>query len=185
MALPVFDLEPEYAVLADMPLEAQAGDDERLNVEEALDALREEIAPTLLALAKVVRTLEAEADLLEEHARALNARANSRRRRVDFLKRWMQLQMEGARIDKVRDAFVTVWLQLSPASIVVVDEAAVPEEFKRVTLKMPLSLVPPGMLGLVQTCDVDKVTIAELIKRTGEVPSGVDFRRDARHLRVR
>jgi hypothetical protein len=48
-----------------LPWEVQRG----LNVEEALDALRDEIAPKILALAKVIRTLEAEAELLEEHAR--------------------------------------------------------------------------------------------------------------------
>jgi len=185
MALPVYNLEPEYAVLADMPLEAPAGEDGRLNVEEALDALREEIAPKLLALAKVVRTLEAEADLLEEHARSLNARANGRRRRVDFLKRWMKSQMESAGVDKAKDAFVTVWLQASPPSVEVLEEASVPPEFKRVTLKLPLSLVPPGLLGLVQTCDVDKATIAELIKQTGELPAGIDLRQGAKHIRIR
>jgi hypothetical protein len=53
--------------------------------------------------------------------------------------------MEADGVTKLKDAFVTLWLQTSPGAIEVVDEAAVPAEFKRVTLKMPLSQVPPGL----------------------------------------
>jgi hypothetical protein len=185
MALPVFDLEPEYAALADMPLEAPADDDGGLNVEAALDALREEIAPKLLALAKVIRTLEAEADLLEEHARALNARANSRRRRVDFLKRWTKLQMEAAGIEKVKDAFVNMWLQVSPPSVKVVDEAAVPPQFQRAVLRLPYSLVPSELRGFLQHLDVERSAILDLSKRTGEVPPGIVIKTGERHVRIR
>ena len=186
MALPIYELPSNYAALADLPIEAPvAGQTSPQELEAALDEIRDELVPKLLSLAKVVRTLEAEAELLEEHGRALMARAGTRRRRLEFLKRWMQLQMEGAGVDRAKDAFVTVWLQASPPSIDVVDEAAVPAEFKRVTLKMPLSLVPPGLVGLVQTCDVDRMGLREWITRTGEVPNGVAYRSNCKHLRLR
>jgi Gp157 protein len=139
----------------------------------------------LLDLAKVIRTLEAEAELLEAHARDLVGRASVRRRRVHWLKRWMQLQMEADGVTKLKDAFVTLWLQTSPGAIEVVDESAVPAEFKRMTLKLPLSQVPPGLLGLVQTCDVDRAQIQALLKSTGELPAGVTHRRGDHHLRIR
>src|SRR6266545_1853179 len=170
MSLPIYELPSDYAALADLPIEAPQDHATLQELEAALEELRDELLPKLLSLAKVVRTLEAEAELLEEHGRALMARAGTRRRRLEFLKRWMQLQMEGAGVDRAKDPFVTVWLQASPPSIDVVDEAAVPAEFKRVTLKMPLSLVPPGLKGLIQTCDVDRATILDLLKRTGELP---------------
>lgn len=187
MAMPIFDLEPEYATLADLPLETLLTREQPdgTELQAALESIRDEIHPKLLALAKVVRTLESEAELLEEHGRALMGRAGTRRRRVEYLKRWMQLQMEAAEVDRLRDPFVTLWLQKSPASIEVLDEAVVPPEFKRVTLKLPLSLVPPGLLGLVQTCDVDRATIHELVKRTGELPDGVAYVESRRHLRIR
>jgi Gp157 protein len=97
----------------------------------------------------------------------------------------MQLQMEADGVTKLKDAFITIWLQQSPPSIEVVDEAAVPAEFKRATLKLPLSQVPPSLLGLVQTCDVDRAQIQGLLKSTGELPAGITFRRGDRHLRIR
>ena len=148
-------------------------------------AAEDDVGSKLLALAKVVRTLEAEADLLEAHARDLVGRASVRRRRVHWLKRWMQLQMEADGVTKVKDAFVTLWLQQSPPNIDVMDEAAVPAEYKRVTLRLPLSQVPSGLLGLVQTCDVDRAGLLALLKSRGELPAGIAYRRGERHLRIR
>ena len=59
-----------------------------------------------------------------------------------------------------------------------------PPEYKRVTLKLPLSAVPRGLLGLVQTCDIDRSAIHELIKATGELPPGIEYVSDRRHLRI-
>jgi hypothetical protein len=183
MTTQLYDLRPEYDALTDLPQEANLSDDPS-GLTEQLEAIREELNPKLLSLAKVVRTLEAEAGLLEEHGRALMGRASSRRVRVDYVKRWMQLQMEGAELERLKDPFVSLWLQKSPPSIAVLDEEAVPAEYKRVTLKLPLSAVPPGLLGLVQTCDVDRSAIQALIKATGEPPPGVEYVRDRRHLRI-
>jgi hypothetical protein len=89
----LYDLRPEYACLTDLPVEAPRLADDPRELDVELEAIREELEPKLLSLAKVVRTLEAEAGLLEEHGRTLMGRASTRRVRVDYLKRWMQLQM--------------------------------------------------------------------------------------------
>lgn len=183
MSTMLYDLRPEYDSLTDLPLEAANLSDDPSELTEQLEAIREELNPKLLSLAKVVRTLDAEAGMLEEHGRALLGRASSRRVRVDHLKRWMQLQMEGAELERLKDPFVTLWLQKSPPSIAVLDEEAVPAQYKRVTLKLPLSAVPPGLLGLVQTCDIDRTAIHELIKATGD-PPGIEYLCDRRHLRI-
>jgi hypothetical protein len=184
MSTQLYDLRPEYESLADLAMEAPNLSDDPRELAQELEAIREELNPKLLSLAKVVRTLEAEAGLLEEHGRALMGRASTRRVRVDHLKHWMQLQMEGAELERLKDPFVIVWLQRSPASIAVLNEEVVPAEFKRVTLKLPLSAVPPGLLGLVQTCDIDRTAIHELIKSTGELPPGIEYVCDRRHLRI-
>lgn len=184
MTTQLYDLRPEYDALTDLPLEAARLRDDPRELTEQLEALREDLSPKLLSLAKVVGTLEAEAGLLEEHGQALIGKAESRRLRVDYLKRWMQMQMEGAELQKLKDPFVSLWLQKSPASISVLDEGAVPAQYKRVTLKLPLTAVPPGLLGLVQTCDIDRAAIHELIKTTGELPPGIEYVNDRRHLRI-
>jgi len=97
----------------------------------------------------------------------------------------MQLQMEADGVTKLKDAFVTLWLQQSPPAIEIMDDAAIPAEYKRATLRLPLSQVPTGLLGLVQTCDLDRGRIQDLLKSTGELPAGIAYRRGDRYLRVR
>jgi len=184
MALPLYDLDPAYLCLAEVP-EEPGEEDDQTGLQEQVAAAQDDVGSKLLALAKVVRILEAEADLLEAHARDLLGRASVRRRRVHWLKRWMQLEMEADGVTKLKDAFVTLWLQASPGAIEVVDEAAVPAEYKRVTLKLPLSQVPAGLLGLVQTYDVDRARIQDLLKSTGELVAGMAYRQGQRHLRIR
>src|ERR1041385_8532704 len=111
MSTMLYDLRPEYDSLSDLNLEAPDLSDDPRQLAEELEAIREELNPKLLSLAKVVRALEAEAGLLEEHGRALLGRANTRRVRVDHLKNWMKLQMEVAELERLKDPFVTLWLQ--------------------------------------------------------------------------
>jgi hypothetical protein len=72
MALPLYDIDPTYLSLTEVPGEAGEEDDSAA-VETLLVAVPEDVGSKLLALAKVVRTLEAEADILEAHARDLVA----------------------------------------------------------------------------------------------------------------
>ena len=184
MTIQIYGLRPEYAALADLPLEAANPSDDPHKLAQELEAIREELSTKLPSLAKVVRTQGAEAGLLEEHSRAPMGRANTRRLRVDYLKHWMELQKEGAALERLKFYFVTLWLQKSLASIAVRDDGAEPAEYKRGTLRLPLSAVPPGLLGLVQTCDVDRITIHELIKSAGKLPRGIEYVCYRRHLRI-
>ena len=56
---------------------------------------------------------------------------------------------------------------------------------RRATLRLPFSLVEPGLTGFVQHLDVDRAAILALVKQTGELPSGVTVRTDQRRLRIR
>jgi Siphovirus Gp157 len=184
--LPLYELPERYRLIAELPLETDADEPKtatRFALE--LEELRDDVTTQALSLAKVIVSLEKEADLIEAHARLLTGKASARLRRAEQLRRWVQLQLEGAALTKVQDPLNTVWLQASPPSLRVVDEESVPPEFKRVTLRLPLSLVPSNLLGLVQTCDVDKATIHELIKRTGELPPGIEYQQGRKHLRIR
>ena len=91
MALPLYDLDPVYLSLAEVPEEPGEEDDET-GLEEQVTAAQDDVGSKLLALAKVVRTLEAEADVLEAHGRDLVSRASVRRCRFHWLKRWMHLE---------------------------------------------------------------------------------------------
>jgi hypothetical protein len=134
---------------------------------------------------KVVKCLEAEVRLLEEHTRLLQSKSQARRERADYLRKLIRLELEASGLEKVKDPSVTAWLQQSPLAVEVVDEASIPPEFMRAVLRLPLSAIPEGLRGLVQHLDVDRAGILELAKRTREVPEGVSVKTGERHLRIR
>jgi hypothetical protein len=185
MSLNLYHLEPQYAALAELPLEIDDAGDGAAAVHQALEAIRDEARDKALALAKVVKCLDAEVRVLEEHTRLLQSKVQARRDRVEYLRKLIRLELEAAGLDGVKDPFITVWLQLSPPSVDVIDEQSVPPEFMRAVLRLPYGLVPSSLRGHLQHLDVDRAAILELVKRTGEIPSGVEVHSNERHLRIR
>ena len=180
LTLDLYGLTDEYVALADSSIEAEGEDFTAM-----LDALAEIAAEEkVLRLAKVVGHLSDEAAILDERARQIQLRAQSRRNRVDHLKRFMTMLMEGHHIDKTKDPFVTVWLQGSPPSVNVVDEALVPAMYKRATVVMPLDELPKE-LREIATVQVMKAQIMADCKEDGEVPAGVEVITGQRHLRIK
>jgi hypothetical protein len=185
MTVDLFHLDSEYRALAELALEVDGDHDKGEPLAHALAAIRDEARDKALGLAKVVMCLEAEVRLLEEHTRLLQSKAQARRERADYLRKLIQLELEAAGLDKVKDPLIAAWLQKSPPSMHVIDEEAIPAEFMRAVLRLPLALVPAPLRGLVQHLDVDRAAILELVRRTGAVPDGVSVCTDERHLRIR
>lgn len=184
MSPTLFDLEPKYAVLADVQeAEDRDCDDDKLGA--ALEAIHDEARDKALSLSKVVKEIEAEIQVLEEQTRLLQRRAQARRDRVNFLRNVVRLELEASGLDRVRDPLVTVWLQQSPPSVQVLDEQAIRPELLRAVLRLPYSVLPPQLRGYMQHLDVDRAAILELARRTGEVPEGVSIRTGERHVRIR
>jgi hypothetical protein len=162
MTLDLFELAPAYRALADLPLESDLAEDEDA-LRCALAAIRDEASQKALSLAKVVKGLEAEVQLLEEHTRLLQTKTQGRRDRIAFLRKVIKLELEASGLDRVRDPLITVWLQASPPAVEVVDEASIPSEFMRAVLRLPYALVPPELRGHLQHLDVDRASILELV----------------------
>lgn len=155
---------------------------------QRLEFLRElELQTAVKRLARRIFELDADAKTLEDHVAAVSQRAQSRRRTVEGMKRWMQLLMERAGVDKVKDPFVTVWLADNPESIEIVDLEKLPREFKRATLQMPLAHVPPNLAESITKIDALKTPIKAHLEETGEILPGVEFhaKGHTRNLRVR
>jgi hypothetical protein len=183
MTLGLYELAAPYEALAEV-----AADEDKACGDTffaAVEAIRDESAQKALSLAKVVKCLEAEVQILEEHTRLLQTRAQTRRDRIAFLRNLIRLELGASGLDRVRDPLITVWLQSAPPAVIVTDEAAVPPEFMRAVLRLPFALVPPDLRGHLQHLDVDRASILELVKRIGEVPAGVAIRTGERHLRIR
>mgnify|MGYP001583560783 CR=1 FL=1 len=166
----------------------QCGGDANTVLETQLRLIQrcDEIQGAVLQVSRRIQEVEAEAEMLDKHAAAITARIIRRRNAIAYIKTWMQLEMEAAQIDKLKDEFVTIWLQDNPPSIEITDPLRVPEEFQRATIRMTLADVPDEMREFVSATEPAKSDLRAYIENTGHVPDGVTYRAKGhrRHLRV-
>jgi len=101
-------------------------------VTEILDELEGEYANKLDAFARVVRTLDAESDMVLEEAKRLAARAEALTRQAERLKEAMRVSLVATGTKSVRTQLFTIGLAASPERVEVTDLEAVPQEYRRV-----------------------------------------------------
>lgn len=166
------------------------------NPEAALNALqdgwaslsaeryREAVEGDLLKLGRVLKTLLTNQEALMQHQAETAGRLRAVENRIAYLKGYMLNLCLQTGIERVKDALVTVYTQRNNPSVEVEDAGAVPEEYKRATLVLPLQDVPAH---LRERADVQvlRQQILEDFKADGVVPDGVRIETDARHLRVK
>lgn len=116
-------------------------------IESAIQQIESAIEVKCENSAIIMKGLESEIDAIDAEIKRLSEMKNSRKGKRDWLKGYMQGEMEKAGIDKVKAGMFTVALQNNPPSVEITGE--VPAEF--VTI-IPTSYQP------------DKKRIAEYLK---------------------
>lgn len=135
----------------------------------ALAQLSDAIEDKAENIAKVIRSLEAEAEAFDNEAKRLAEQAKVRRNKVDRLKEYLLLGLTAAGKDRVKGALFTVAVQDSPPRCEVMDAGSVPDVFQ---------VVIPA------TMRVDAKAIIQHFRDTGEqVPGAVVSA--GKHLRIR
>lgn len=185
--LNLYDLPEDFDALLAFDTEAPA--EAREVTFAMLEALGElETRRKIEYLAKVVKQMDAEADLLDSHIAAVEVKRDARRRRIENIKAWMHSSMLGYGIDKVQSPLGTVRLQRnSQPAVDVTDEAAVPWKYRTLTASLPfgraMEILNDAEIAAAQG-HVKKQAIIEDFKASGEVPEGVEIDATRQHVRV-
>jgi hypothetical protein len=108
------------ADIEDLPLEAIA---------DTLEGLQCEFEDKALNVGRYIRNLEAEASAIEEAKKRMDVRAKAAARQAGRLKDYLKRELERTGL-KIKAPDLTLRLQNNPASVVVDDEARIPEAFK-------------------------------------------------------
>lgn len=176
-ALDLYGLPDDYAWLLEVP------EHEGLEFEGRLDTIQEATADQMLRCGYAVRSLEETARVLRAHQHETAGKADAIERRVGRLKAWMLSRMAGWGLDRAKDARIHVYRQRNPDAVEVVDPSAVPDEYKRATLVLPLSEVPEHLVSLA-TVEVMKSAILKALREDGVLVDGVNIVQ-GEHVRVR
>ncbi len=116
----------------DLPLEV---------IQDTLEGLTGELTVKATNVAKFILNNDAMADAIEQASAAMQARAMRLRRRSDAIREYLKINMQGAGITKIEATEFVLTLKKNPLSVIVTDEASIPDAFK-VTQVPPPPPVP-------------------------------------------
>jgi len=154
----------EYLNLGDI----EPTDEEKLK--EQLSKITDAFNTKVENLGKVIREYEAESDTIDDELDRLSRRQKAISNKAEWLKNYLQVEMQTANVDKVQGQILTISLQKSPPSCLILNESLVPQQF--------IKVIP-------ETHQVSKVDILKHFRETGEVPDGVSIETNRKTLRIR
>ena len=161
----LYELSHEYQDIEDKLATVDNAEDAQ-SVTAMLDGVTAAIEDKLLAIARVVKNLDAEAEAIKAEQLRLEERRSALVNNVRRLKDYAQQHMEQSGIDRAKDDLFTVALQNSPPSVQVDNESVIPKDYWRYPAP-----------------SVDKRSILDALKSGEEIP-GVSLRQ-SRSLRIR
>lgn len=132
--------------------------DEEAEIAAQIDSISDDIARKGEAFARLVRNLETDVISYEAEIKRLKRRKEIADNTIDRLKEHIRFSMEIAGATELHTTIGKWRMQKNPPSVVISDEAKIPEEF---TLPQPPKVV--------------KALIMAHWKETGEIPDGCDI----------
>ncbi|CAA9889093.1 conserved hypothetical protein [Candidatus Methylobacter favarea] len=127
-------------------------------INDTLEALTGEIEDKAVNVAKFMRNMETTALAIKEAEAAMAKRRKALENRVSWMKAYLKENMEKSGITKIECPYFKLSLQANPSAVTVLDEAAIPAEFKEPVISWK----------------IDKTAIKEAIKLGKSVP-GADL----------
>jgi len=153
-----------YELSADYLRVLDALEDGDADLEVELDRIAGEITHKAESIAGLVAQLDGMAAMRKAEAQRLRDRATADEHHAARLRQYLLVHMQAIGTERIDTARFTVSVRQNPPAVEITDEMQVPDEFRRT----------------VTTVSVDKKSILEHLKSTGEIPPGVEVSRRAR-----
>ena len=144
----LYELAQQYNALLEM---SESIDD--ITLKDTLDSIQEEIDDKAENIAKLIRSLQADTEVIKLEEKRLAERRKAIENRIENIKSYLQNELETAGIDKVKRPTLTVSIANNPPSVLVEDESLIPSEY----------MVP-------QPDKIDKRMLLSVLKEGEEIP---------------
>lgn len=99
---------------------------------DTMESLTDELEDKAVNIAKFIRNLEATADAIKSAESEMAKRRKAFENRVQWLKDYLRANMEATGISKIECPYFKLSIAKNPTSVDLLDEALIPESFKRV-----------------------------------------------------
>jgi hypothetical protein len=100
-----------------------------VDVFDTLESIRDAIDQKAENIAKVVVTLDRQAEMIRDEEKRLYEKRRSIESRISSLKQYLEQELRRAGIEKVKGQIFTVAMQRNSPSVEIVDEALIPKEY--------------------------------------------------------
>ena len=112
---------------------------------DTLALLEESIEQKGKAIGAVLQSFDAQESALKAHLADVQAKVKAIQNHRDRLKAYLKENMENCGIQKIESPFFVISLQKSPESVVVDDEAIIPDDYCKFTRSVDKSLVKAAL----------------------------------------
>jgi hypothetical protein len=129
-------------------------------IRDTLEGLEGDIQAKSVSVAHFFKNLDASADAIDDAVKQMQSRAARLRKRSESIKAYLLLSMQATGITRIECPYFQLVVRNNPPSVVIDNEAEVPDSYKRTPEPLPLPKAVP-----------DKKAIADAIK-AGEVVPG-------------
>jgi hypothetical protein len=98
-------------------------------LKDTLEGLEGEITDKAESIAKLMKSIEADETAIKAEEDRLYARRKAFENRRTSIKDYLEQQLTGANIDKIKGAMFTISIQNNPPSVNIQDDATVPDKY--------------------------------------------------------
>ena len=161
----LYKLASEYQQFADL---IEDYNDEELS--NALVSLKGELVEKCVSVAEVCKQIEALENVYKAEEQRLAGQRKMLENKRERIKAYLLYQMQHAQIDKAEVGTTKVYIKTNPPSVQVLDESIIPASYIRV---------------IPESYAVDKKSIIDSWKQTGEAIPGVEVVADKRSLTIK
>lgn len=155
--LKLYELTTAYNQVLDM---AEELDHQALI--DTLESIQENIEDKVENTAKLVKSIEADAEAIKAEEKRLSDRRKALENKVTSMKNYLFTQLTTAKIDKVKRPTITVAIQNNPASVSILNEKLIPDNFLE---PQPSKIIKKDILAVLKSGQ--EVPGAELVQGKG------------------
>jgi len=144
----LYELNNDYKLVLEM-----ADDLDQQTLLDTLDSIKESFEDKAENTAKLIRSWEAEVNIIKEEEKRLAERRKAAENRIQSLKMYLQIQMEIAGVESIKRPLISVSIRNNPPKVRIIDELSIPTDY--------LVFARPT---------ISKTEIAKALKNGEEVP---------------
>ncbi|EAG6952144.1 siphovirus Gp157 family protein [Listeria monocytogenes] len=114
----LYELTESYQNVLDIAEQLEAE-----TLKDTLDAITESIEVKAENTAKVIKTVNAEIEVLDTEIKRMSSRKSTLKNNVESMKRYLKEELEKVGLDKVKGQHLTIRIQNNPQGVLVEDES--------------------------------------------------------------